>query len=73
MIVIEKGVPLPQKQQHKKRKSIYPFDEMEVGDSFLIQENDKKVRASACVYAKRTGKKFSIRKTGTAHRCWRLE
>lgn len=33
-VVIEKGIPLPSRQVARK----YPFDEMEVGDSFFVTD-----------------------------------
>lgn len=72
MIVVEKGVPVPKKREVKKRESRYPFDVMDVGDSFLIATDCTKVRAAAYAYAKRQNKKFVVRKIGSAHRCWRL-
>lgn len=37
-IKIEKNIPIPVTEIK------YPFDKMDVGDSFFIPENDKKVR-----------------------------
>ncbi len=34
MFAIEKGIPFEQRKWHQDRK--YPWDEMEIGDSFLI-------------------------------------
>lgn len=34
-IKIEKGIPLP----NKLNRRIYPFDKMEIGDSFLVKLN----------------------------------
>jgi hypothetical protein len=38
-LTIEKNVPLPD----KTREKIYPFQDMEIGDSFLIKIEDKKL------------------------------
>lgn len=66
-IKIDKDVPLP--DSYKK----WPFPEMEVGDSFWITSSHvKSVRTCAHVYGKKTGKKFTVRKTGNGYRCWRL-
>ena len=32
MITIEKGIPMPEQKRHAK----YPWDQLEVGDSFFI-------------------------------------
>jgi len=63
---IEKKIPLPRK---------YPFDEMEVGDSFELPTNWKRttVAVAALRYGKVTGTKFSIRKTPEGFRCWRIK
>jgi hypothetical protein len=66
-IPIDKGVPLPLK---------FPFDKMEVGDSFAIPQDVK--RPTIAVYARRYGDKhnmkFVTRKMpdGTI-RCWRTQ
>lgn len=64
---VEKNIPLPIR---------YPFDEMEVGDSFELAPTMK--RATVTVAAQRWGQKngdakFTIRKTGDTFRCWRIE
>lgn len=63
---IEKGRLLPRS---------YPFEQMEVGDSFLIPEHIKPqtVRMAMARYVKKTGKKFSVRKTADGYCCWRVE
>lgn len=66
MIVIEKGIPIPNK---------FPFKDMEVGDSFLIPENIPRttVQVAAARYGKPLGKLFTIRKTPDGARCWRVQ
>lgn len=73
---IEKGVSLMPKDPVSRK---YPFTQMEVGDSFFIEnpaiDDIGRIRSSACIYGKRTNKKFSIRKDGQksgSYRCWRL-
>lgn len=65
MFQIEKNVPLPKK---------YPFDEMEVGDSFEIPDPLKRntVNIAAKRYEQKTGKKFVVRLKDKKLRCWRL-
>lgn len=64
---IEKGIPHP--------RSRFPFQEMEVGDSFLIPQEVP--RMTVCVAAHRFGKdkglKFSVRMTPEGYRCWRIK
>lgn len=63
---IEKNVPLPTK---------YPWEDLEVGDSVLIDEERvyNNARYSAYYHGKKTNKKFICRKEGTGGRVWRVE
>lgn len=73
MATIEKGIPIP---MSRSRSRVYPFGEMEVGDSFLIKYGDKDVRtmySSASYYGKRNSKKFTIRQTPEGIRVWRTK
>jgi hypothetical protein len=64
---IEKGIPF-------QKRSIYPFSDMEVGDSFEVPEADgRKVRQAASIYAVNHGIKFSCRiQKSRAIRVWRI-
>jgi len=65
---IEKGIAAP--------KPTFPFEEMEAGDSFLIN-SDEYVKLNSAMQSyrrKHPNKKFTTRKANeTQHRCWRLE
>lgn len=54
----------------------YPFAEMDVGDSFLVPQDEKiaSVRSAAVMYAARKSGsvKFSIKKHLGGYRCWRI-
>ena len=65
MYEIEKGVPIPD------GRAAYPFEAMEVGDSFVAA--NKWVGRSAWSWGRARGKKFSVRKQpdGTV-RIWRV-
>lgn len=69
---IEQGVPHPAHQSIK-----YPFAEMSVGDSFLINgdASHQKVATAAQKYGLAQGRnwKFSVRKTPDGYRCWRTQ
>lgn len=77
--VIEKGVPLPRRGRQCK----YPFERMEVGDSFVRNyENERAARlgqknmtATACVWAGRfnPARKFETRVIGCQVRIWRVK
>lgn len=64
MIPIQKNIPVPPAAVGRKR--LYPFQEMEVGDSFFQQGDNpellrSRVAGSASVYGKASGKKFISR------------
>jgi hypothetical protein len=72
---IEKNVPCMPWIERK-----YPFNSMEVGDSFLIPdptpEDIKKIRSAASVYGTRYKKKFSTQRDSEklgSYRCWRTK
>lgn len=69
MFKIEKGIPTPPRRSTKK---IYPFSEMEVGDSFLAEK--RTVGRAAIGFAKhhKNGWKFALRKDGDGFRIWRI-
>lgn len=67
-IVIEKGIPMPD------RRPKYPLQEMEVGDSFELSDeaDPRKLRGSVYQYGRRYGRDFSVIKTGEeSYRVWR--
>lgn len=70
---IEKDVPYPIPQRRRK----YPFQEMEIGDSFQVAFSDisaSSLRYTASQYGLRNNKKFSVRKLNKNFcRCWRIE
>jgi hypothetical protein len=69
--IVEGGIPL---QMPTARGTKYPFRDMAAGDSFLVSEKDSlSARAASRQFGKRHGQKFSVRKTPTGYRCWRLE
>jgi len=71
---IEKGIAIPERKGGTVK---YPFEQMEVGDSFFVPESAEVRRSnfsnSASSYGKRTGKKFTVRKVEGGWRCWRVE
>lgn len=68
---IDKNIPMP---GHGKGSSVYPFSEMEVGDSFEVAlGNQSKVSAAISKYHKdHEGTRFTLRKYNGGYRCWRL-
>lgn len=72
--VIEKDVPLPEKNVRWK----YPFDQMEVGDSFFVVNKDTTQMSALCKRAgKRLGARFVTAKAERGDesgvRVWRME
>lgn len=45
---IEKGIPLPEERKFGTRASLYPFDGMEVGDSFFVHGKRPGTVSTAC-------------------------
>jgi hypothetical protein len=73
-VKVESGIPLPAGTR-KGPRPIYPWDQMKIGDSFLVPP-DKKIdsfrRAAAVACRKRAGWKFSVINTESGYRCWRV-
>jgi hypothetical protein len=67
---IEKGIPIPQSGSRTHARK-YPFDEMEIGDSVLVE--DDRVYSAVSVYSKRNGKKYATRKVEGGIRVWRIK
>lgn len=71
MIEIEKGIPMPERSK-TGRKGKYPFSEMEVGDSFFLDDKTQKSVASTVTSArKKFGFTFAARDEDTGVRIWR--
>ena len=71
---IETGVPLPEKNVRYK----YPFDQMEVGDSFFVANKDTTQMSALCKRAgKRLGSRYVTAKAERGDqvgvRVWRME
>jgi hypothetical protein len=74
MIPIDKSVPLPRPRPHN---SVYPWQQMDVGDSFFAPCEKRGAVQSALSYAgKRNGFKFATRTVTengvTGVRVWRV-
>jgi hypothetical protein len=66
---IEKNVEMLMKHEHHSK---YPFDKMEIGDSFSFPiETWQKVAGCASYRKKTTPKRFRVSLTGL--RCWRTK
>ena len=65
-IVIDKGIAI--RDARKNRKLKYPWNEMNIGDSFFTESN---VRMLAYYNGRNTGRKYSVRKENNGYRVWR--
>lgn len=72
MFIIQKEVPLPKRTKGKEE---YPFDKMDIGDSFLFdKEYLNNIHYVKARFTARTGKKYSVRNVDEKYyRCWRIE
>jgi hypothetical protein len=77
MITIDKGIPVP---TMRIRPSKYPWADMDVGDSFLVEATAEEMKArsasisrGATAAAKQLGRKFTVRKVDGGVRVWRTE
>jgi len=63
---IDKNIPIPEIENKIKgfRKRIYPFKEMEIGDSFFVpgKTNLSSVGSSFYKYIQKTGRKYITRR-----------
>ena len=70
---IEKGIPVP-KMTGAGRKTKYPFESMQVGDSFFVKDGTVKTLSRSCgTYGKRLERKFTSRTVNGGARVWRVE
>lgn len=72
MIEIEKGITMPERQN--KRKVIYPFDNMNVGDSFFVGNASHAKMTAAIQYRQRKApsRKYAARMVDGGVRVWRV-
>lgn len=73
MYEIEKGIPVAEIQLVDPR---YPFEKMEVGDSFFVKHEGKSrnaVSAAVYYYEQKLGRDFAQRKVEGGFRIWRIK
>lgn len=71
---IDKNVPLPT----AGRPRIYPWDQLEVGDSFAFKAETRhqmeRIRSAGYHFGKTRGMKFAFRRESECqYRCWRIQ
>lgn len=70
MVKLEKNIAIPEKQKIAK----YPYDVLELGDSFYVQDGDLGRLCNANYREwRKSGKKFTARKVEGGVRVWRIE
>ena len=68
-LAVDKGTPLPE----EKKRNVYPYKQMDVGDSFFAPDAQITVMCNLQYrMSKRTGMKFTARKEGNGVRVWRI-
>lgn len=75
MIKIEKNIPMPSVGARGRQKT-YPFDEMEVGDSFYVEDRTtSQISSLAYNWKQRHGSnsKFVVKQEGPGARIWRYQ
>lgn len=74
MIPIDKGIPIPTRCHGRRGvRVLYPFPDMEIGDSFFVEGSASSVESAASSYGKRTGRKFTTRYVDGGARVWRIK
>ena len=75
-IAVDKSVPMPDKKVGKKVGMDYPYERMDVGDSFLVNTGSKYLLSQMCTKNKREGEKlgmeFVARQMEDGVRVWRV-
>ena len=75
MIKVETGIAMP--EEKRVTKLVYPYEGMNVGDSFFVEGEGKNLLAMVCnrngSAGKKLGKKFTARKVEGGVRVWRTE
>ena len=71
MIEIEDGVGIPNRVRNRKSKN--PFAQMEVGQSFYVEQSNSPSSAAASFCRSNEGFKFVTRREKDGYRVWRIE
>lgn len=71
-IEIDSGVPIPPRKPPANKR--YPFEKLEVGDSFAKPEDvtPNAMRSVARYHARKNGAEYKVRQTETGWRVWRV-
>ena len=72
MYEIEKGIEIP-KVVRDAKPCKYPWNTMEITDSFFVEKEARKMSSLVSNAGKRWGKKFAVRTVDGGARVWRVE
>lgn len=73
-IKIDRGLPLPRGHNAGGGMRLYPFPDMEIGDSFFVpKDKANSVRATAVKFGKDNSCRFVTRAVVDGIRVWRAE
>ena len=76
MIAVDKSVPMPERKAGKNVGMNYPYEQMDVGDSFLVNTGGKYLLSQMCTKNKRMGEKlgkeYVARQMDDGVRVWRV-
>lgn len=71
---IEDGYAIPAERQPRVRRAKYPWNELEVGQSFFVGGARLRSMSSTASHAgRRTGRKFIVRNAEGGVRVWRVD
>lgn len=74
MIKIEKNIPFPRYTKNgRSTNRKYPWEEMQVGDSFFSEKKATTMVSAANHAGKRLGMKFATKSENKGTRVWRIK
>jgi hypothetical protein len=74
MIIIQKNIPIPKIEKGHKKRNSYPFQYMNVGDSFILDRfHYDNLRVASIQFSKRHNVKFQILSLENFVRIWRVK
>jgi hypothetical protein len=74
MFKIEDGYEIPAERQPRKRRAKYPWNELNVGQSFFVDGAKLRSMSSTASHAgRRLSRKFVVRNAEHGVRVWRLD
>lgn len=72
-IMVSRDVPIPPPEGGRGAVPIYPWRDIDVGESFVHPGSRNAATAMIQYATKQTGRRFTSRKEGSGYRIWRVE